>query len=158
MAVAPTLTTGIGALAGLRPMMTLAVISYAAREGWVRPGRSPLTTIISGHLHKRIAEFAVTEFISNKLPFDRSRMSVASLGSRIAAGAVCGAAIHSSTHLPAEKAAILGGLGAVAGTIIGHQLRARLNREIPDFMVAVIEDALALGGGALIVSVGAALK
>jgi uncharacterized membrane protein len=151
---APALTVGIGAIAGVRPMMALAVVSYAAKRGWIRPGHSPLASQISGQLHKRIAEFALSEFVAEKLPFARNRISVVSLGSRIAAGAVCGAAVHTSMRRPADKGILLGVLGALAGAVAGHHLRERLKREMPDLTVALIEDALAIGG-AFIVSLSA---
>ena len=151
---APALSFGMGAIAGVRPMMALAVVSYAAKRGWIRPGHSPLASQISGHLHKRIAEFALSEFVAEKLPFARNRISAVSLGSRVAAGAVCGAAIHTSMRRPANKGIVLGALGAVAGTIAGYHLRERLKRNIPDLAAALIEDACALGG-AFIVSLSA---
>ena len=150
----PVFAVGIGAMAGVRPMMALAVVSYAVKRGWIRPGRSPLVSQISGHLYKRIAEFALSEFIAEKLPVTRSRITAVALGSRIASGAVCGAAIHSSMQRPARQGAILGAVGALTGTITAKQIRERAKREIPDFAIALCEDAFVLAG-AFVVSLGA---
>lgn len=153
---APALAIGIGAVAGLRPMMALAVIAWALRRGWIQPGRSPFARIVSASALKRIAEFAISELIADKLPFTRGRLDAAPLTSRIVSGAICGAAIHGTMKKPFAEGAALGGLGALAGAISGYLVRQRLSREMPDLAVALLEDALAVGGGALIAAVTAA--
>ena len=47
-----------------------------------------------------------------------------------------------------------GGLGAVAGTLGGYEARTRLVKafNVPDFVIALLEDAVAVCGGILIVS------
>jgi uncharacterized membrane protein len=65
-------------------------------------------------------------------------------------GAICGAAIHGTLKKPLAEGAVLGGLGALAGAITGYYVRQRLNREMPDFAVALSEDALAVGAAAVI--------
>jgi uncharacterized membrane protein len=49
---------------------------------------------------------------------------------------------------------LLGGLGAVVGTLGGYEARTRSVKawKVPDIVVALIEDALAIGGGLFIVS------
>jgi uncharacterized membrane protein len=152
----PALAIGIGAIAGLRPMMALAIIAWSLRRGWIRPGCSPYARIVSASASKRIAELAVSELIADKLPFTPSRLEAAPLTSRIVSGAVCGAAIHGSVKNPPGEGAALGGLGALAGAISGYLVRQRLSREMPDLAAALLEDALAVGGGTLIVAVAAA--
>jgi uncharacterized membrane protein len=49
-------------------------------------------------------------------------------------------------HRPADKGIFLGVVGALAGAIAGHHLREKLNREMTDFTVGLIEDAFALAG------------
>jgi uncharacterized membrane protein len=73
-------------------------------------------------------------------------------GARIVTGALCGSA------LGAPSDALIGGLlagvlGAVAGTLGGYELRARLARAVgKDLPVALLEDAIAIGGAFWIVS------
>ena len=155
---APALAIGIGAVAGLRPMMALAVIACALRRGWIRPGRSPFARIVSASASKRIAEFAIAELIADKLPFTPSRLNAAPLASRVVSAAICGVAIHGTLKQPLAKGAVLGGLGALAGATAGYYLRRRLNHEMPDFAVGLLEDALAIGGGAVITAVTAAAE
>src|SRR5438552_7512318 len=153
---APALAIGIGAVAGLRPMMAPAVIAWALRRGRVRPGGSPFARIGSASDSKRIAEFAISELIADKLPFTRSRLNAAPLASRVVPGAICGAAIHGTLKQPLAQGAVLGGLGALAGAITGYYVRQRLNREMPDLAVALLEDAFAVGGSAVISALTAA--
>ncbi len=49
---------------------------------------------------------------------------------------------------------LLGAIGGVAGAFGGYQARTRLVRalRVPDFVIACLEDAVAIGGGLLIVS------
>lgn len=55
---------------------------------------------------------------------------------------------------PVEGAA-LGGLGAFAGAIAGYSVRQKFDRGMPDFAVALLEDALAVGGGLIAVALSA---
>jgi uncharacterized membrane protein len=50
---------------------------------------------------------------------------------------------------------LLGALGAVAGTLGGYRVRTRLvpALKVPDYVVALAEDVLAIGGAVLIVAV-----
>jgi uncharacterized membrane protein len=151
----PALAIGIGVVAGLRPMMALAVVAWGLRRRWIRPGRSPYARIVSADVSKRIAEFAISELIADKLPFTRSRLDVAPLASRIASGAICGAAMNGTGQKRQLEGAALGGLGALAGAIAGCCVRQRFNRGMPDFSVALLEDALAVGGGVVAVALAA---
>jgi uncharacterized membrane protein len=155
---APALAIGIGAAAGLRPMTALAVIAWALKRGSIRPGRSPFVGIVSASASKRLAELAISELIADKLPFTQSRLNAAPLASRVVSGAICGAAIHGTLKQPVSEGAVLGGLGAIAAAITAHYVRQRLNREMSDFAVALVEDALAVGVGAVTIAVTAAAE
>jgi len=68
-------------------------------------------------------------------------------------GALCGAALAAADG--ALIAGLLAGvLGAIAGTLGGYEFRARLVRAIggKDLPIALLEDAIAIGGAFLIVS------
>jgi uncharacterized membrane protein len=49
---------------------------------------------------------------------------------------------------------VLGAVGGVAGAFAGYEVRTRLVRalKVPDFVIALLEDAAAIAGGLLIVS------
>jgi len=139
-------------------MTALAAMAWTVKRGRIRIGPSPIVRIVSAGASKRIAEFAISELIVDKLPFTPSRLNAAPLASRIASGAICGAVIHGTVERPLAEGAVLGGLGALAGTITAYHIRQNLNHGMPDFAVALLEDALALGGSAVIVSVVAAAE
>lgn len=152
----PALAVGIGVVAGLRALTAPAVLALAADRGMVRLGSSPLAAIISAKASKRITDFAVSELIADKLPFTPSRLNAAPLASRVVSGAICGAAIYGIVKQSLAEGAVLGGLGALAGAFAGYHARKRLSRNLPDLGVAVLEDALAIGGGVLVTALASA--
>ena len=154
----PVLAVGIGVVAGLRALAAPAVLGWAAKRRWIRLGNSPFATIISAKASKRITDLAVTELIADKLPFTPSRLKAGPLASRIVSGAVCGATIYGVAKRPLMGGAVLGGVGAIAGAFAGYHMRKRLSRDKPNLAVAVLEDALAIGGGILIVALAAPLR
>jgi uncharacterized membrane protein len=152
----PALAVGIGVVAGLRALTAPAVLAWAVKRRSVRLGGSPFAAIISETASKRIIDFAVSELIADKLPFTPSRLNAAPLAYRIVSGAICGATIYGVVKRPLAEGAVLGGLGAIAGAFSGYHIRKRLSRDMPDLEVAVLEDAIAIGGGVLIVALTAA--
>jgi len=148
-----SLALGIGVVAGLRSMTAPAVIACAAKRRWIHLGSSPFARIISLRGSRTITELAISELIVDKLPFTPSRLNAGPLASRIVSGAICGLAVCGAVKRPLAAGALLGGLGAIAGALAGHHVRKSLSREMPDFAVGLVEDALAVGGGAVIVAV-----
>jgi uncharacterized membrane protein len=124
-----------------------AVLAWAAKR---RFGNSPFATIISAKASKRITDLAVSELIADKLPFTPSRLKAAPLASRLVSGAVCGAAIYGIVKRPLMEGAALGGLGAISGAFAGYHMRKRLSGDNPNLGIAVLEDAVAIGGGILV--------
>src|SRR3984893_1382211 len=146
----PVLAVGIGAVAGLRALAAPAGLAWAAKRRWIRLGNLPFATIISAKASKRLTDLAVSELIADKLPFTPSRLKAGPLASRIVSGAVCGATIYGVVKRPLTEGAVLGGVAAITGAFAGYRMRKRLSRNMPDLGVAVLEDALAIGGGVLI--------
>jgi uncharacterized membrane protein len=151
----PVLAVGIGVVAGLRALTAPAVLTWAAKRRWIRLGHSSAATIISAKASKRIIDLAVSELIADKLPFAPSRLKAGPLASRIVSGAVCGATIYGVVKRPLMEGAVLGGVGAIAGAFAGHYTRKRLSHDKPNLGIAVLEDALAIGGGILITALAA---
>src|SRR6266581_4713273 len=120
-----SLAIGIGAVAGLRPMTAPAIIGWAAKQRWIHLGSSPFASIISARASRTIAELAVSELIADKLPFTPNRLNAGPLASRIASGAICGAAVCGAVKRPLAEGALLGGLGAIAGALAGYHVRKR---------------------------------
>lgn len=139
----PALAVGIGVVAGLCAVTAPAVLAWTVGHGRVRLGSSLFVTILSGTASKRIADFAVSELIADKLPFTPSRLNAAPFSTRIVSGAICGATIYGVVERPLTQGAVLGGLGAIAGAVAGYHKWKRLSRDMPDLAAALLEDALA---------------
>jgi uncharacterized membrane protein len=73
---------------------------------------------------------------------------------RILSGAICGAAFCLSANRLLLEGILLGGLGAVNGAFAGFHVRRLLVKylKIKDTMIAIAEDALAIGAGLFFVS------
>jgi uncharacterized membrane protein len=151
----PALAVGIGAVAGLRTLTAPAVLAWAAQRRWIHMGNSPFATIISAKASKRITDFAVSELIADKLPFTPSRLKPGPFAARIVSGAICGATIYGVVKRPLKEGAVLGGIGAIAGAVAGYRMRRKLSGDMPDLGVALLEDALAIGGGILVAALAA---
>jgi uncharacterized membrane protein len=69
-------------------------------------------------------------------------------------GVLSGAAVAAAGAQSIGLGAVLGVAGALAGAFAGYEVRKRLVRalKVPDFVIALLEDAVAIGGGLLIVS------
>jgi len=65
-----------------------------------------------------------------------------------------GAALCAAANQSLVVGAVLGGVGGVAGGFAGYSVRTRLVKalNVPDTVVALLEDAVAIGGGFLLVS------
>jgi uncharacterized membrane protein len=144
----------IGVIAGLRSMTAPAVVAWAAHLHWLRLQSSPLSSMGSIVAVVVFTLGALVELIFDKLPSTPSRTKGAGLIARIVFGGVTGAAVALSGLQSMALGAILGAVGGIAGAFGGGQVRARLVRalRVPDFVVACIEDAVAIGGGLLVVS------
>ena len=143
----------IGVVAGLRAMTAPAVVSWAARLGWLHLEDTGLAFLGFAATPYVFSALAIGELIADQLPKTPSRKAPIGFGARIVSGALCGAALGASNQ------ALIGGLlagvaGAVAGTLGGYEFRVRLVRAIGgnDLPIALLEDAIAIGGGFLVVS------
>jgi uncharacterized membrane protein len=142
----------IGVLTGLRSMTAPAVVSWAARLGWLHLENTPLAFLGFAATPYVLTVFAIGELIADKLPKIPSRKTPGPFAFRIVVGAMCGAALGAPGGMLAGG--LLGALGGVAGTLGGYEFRRRLVKAIggKDFPIALLEDAVAIGGAFWIVS------
>ena len=143
----------IGVIAGLRAMTAPAAVSWAARLGWLHLENTWLAFLGYAATPYILCVLAIGELINDKLPKTPSRKAPPGFIARIVTGAVCGAALAAADG--GLIAGVLAGvLGAIAGTLGGYEFRARLVRAIggKDLPIALLEDAIAVGGAILIVS------
>jgi uncharacterized membrane protein len=145
---------GLGAIAGLRSMTAPAVIVWAARFGWIAWHGSWLGFFGSAWALYLFTLLAVAELVADKLPSTPNRTMPGSLVVRALSGGLCGAAICASADQSVALGAILAAVASIAGAFAGYQARHRLTAQFPGAAIgiALLEDAIAVGGGFLIVS------
>jgi uncharacterized membrane protein len=143
----------IGVIAGLRSMTAPAVVSWAARLGWLHLENTWLAFLGAAITPYILSLAAVGELISDKLPKTPSRKTPVPFAARVVMGAFCGAALGAPSQ-GLIGGLLAGALGAVAGTLGGYEARMRLVKAIggKDLPIALLEDAVAICGGFLIVS------
>lgn len=148
------LAFAIGFVDGLRSMTAPALVAWAARWKWLDLHNSFLAFMGSAVAAYIFAAAAVIELIVDKLPNTPSRKAALGLTARIVFGGLSGAAICVAGNQGIVTGALLGVAGGVAGGYVGYEVRTRLVKalSVPDFVIAVLEDAFAIGIGFFIVS------
>jgi uncharacterized membrane protein len=154
--IAGLLALLIGVVCGSRTFTGPAAVSWAARLGWLH-----LTGTALGFLAAPVTPYVVTlvaisELVYDKLPQSPSRKAPPGFAARIASGGLCGAALALGGDGGWLVGLSAGAAGAVAGTLGGYELRARLVRMTGgrDWPIALLEDACAIGGAFAIVRWG----
>lgn len=118
----------LGFVCGLRSMLGPALIAADAS-----PGVKILLRVMSAG-----------EMIADKLPKTPNRISPGPLAGRILSGTIVGAVVCRTADKSPWLGGLLGGAAAVVGSYGGYYARKALTRRLPDPVVAVAEDALAL--------------
>lgn len=144
----------IGVVSGLRSLTAPAVVAWAAHLDWIHLNKTPLSFMGSTAAVAISTMLAVVELVADQLPSTPSRTKPPGLIARIVLGALCGAVIASSGAQSIAIGAVLGAGGGVAGAFGGYQVRTRLVKalKVRDFVIATLEDAVAIGVGFFIVS------
>ena len=143
----------IGVIAGLRSLTAPAVVSWAAHSGWLHLENTPLAFLGFAATPYILSVLAIVELIADKLPKTPSRKAPPGFIARIVTGALSGAALGAADQ--ALISGLLAGVfGAVAGTFGGYNFRTGLVRATggKDLPIALLEDAIAIGGAFVIVS------
>jgi uncharacterized membrane protein len=147
-----TLSFLIGVIAGLRAMTAPAAVSWAARLGSLQLASTPLAFLGYALTPWIFTVLALAELVTDQLPTTPSRTVPIQFGTRIVVGALTGGAIGSSGGT-LIVGAVAGVVGAVVGTLGGRAGRATLAAAFgSDRPAALIEDAIAIGGAFLIMS------
>lgn len=140
----------IGLVAGMRSMTAPALVSYKLSHLKAKlPADSKLNFLASPTATTLLGVMAGAELVGDKLPNASDRTIPVSVFGRMAAGAMAGAALIESDGKSARFGAVLGTLGAATGTFAFFHLRHWLthDKELPDPLVALAEDILAIGTG-----------
>jgi uncharacterized membrane protein len=122
--------------------------------GWLHLDGSWLAWVANKISLAVFSLLAIGELIADKLPFIPGRTQPGPLGARIIFGALCAAALCFSGGASLFLGAILGAVGGIAGAFAGYNYRRWLSRgaKLPDLLIALLEDVVAVGGGLLLVS------
>jgi uncharacterized membrane protein len=141
----------IGAIAGLRAMTAPLAIALAAHFGWLDLSGTFLEFLGYKWTPVILAVAAIGELITDQLPSTPSRKVPIQFGTRILMGAATGGAIGVAAG-SLWMGAIIGAIGAIIGTLGGSAARGKMAAAFgKDRPAALIEDAVAIGGAALIV-------
>lgn len=143
----------IGFLAGLRSLTPPAVLAWAVHLGWFTLDR-PLSWVGSTASVLILTVLAVAELIADKLPVTPNRTSPPGLIARIVTGGFCGLCIALSGNQGPIVGALLGSVGALAGTFAGYKARTGAVKalRVPDLYVALAEDLICIGATLFLLS------
>jgi uncharacterized membrane protein len=144
----------IGVVSGLRALTAPAVTCWAVFLHWLNLVGSPLKYMGSIFAVVLFTVLALFELVSDKLPSAAARTKPAGLIPRILLGALCGTTVAVAGGQLLALGAVLGAAGGIAGAFGGYQVRTHLVKAlgVPDFVIAVLEDAVAIGGGFFLLS------
>ncbi len=144
----------VGVVAGLRSMTAPAVVAWGAYLGWLHLQGTPLSFMGSLAAVVVLSLCACGEFVADQLPNTPPRTAPPGLIARIVTGGLSGACIAAAAGQPLIAGACAGAAGGVAGAFSGYQVRTRLVKAlgVKDVVIAVLEDAVAVGAGLLLVS------
>jgi uncharacterized membrane protein len=144
----------IGVIGGLRALTAPAVTSWAAHLQWLNLLNSPLRFLGSMITVAIFTILACVELVTDQLPSTPARTKAGGLVPRILLGGLCGAAVASAGGQSLALGSVLGAVGGIVGAFAGYEVRTRLvgALSVPDFVIAVLEDAVAIGGGLFLLS------
>jgi uncharacterized membrane protein len=144
----------IGVVTGLRALTGPAATSWAAHLGWLSLIGTPMRFMSSIITVTIFTLLAVVELVADQLPSTPARTAPAGLSARVVMGALCGATVAVAGGEAIALGIVVGAVGAIVGCYGGYQARVRLVKAlgVPDVVIAVAEDIVAIGGGLLILA------
>ena len=143
----------IGVIAGLRALTPLAVVACAGFWHRFLQG-TPLSFM--GRLPAAIVftVLALLELYADQLPSTPSRLAPAGLITRVVTGGLSGACLAAAGAQSIAFGGVLGAVGGVVGAFAGYYARTGVVKalKIADLPIALLEDAIAIGGAIFVVS------
>jgi uncharacterized membrane protein len=145
-------TLALGAIAGMRSMAAPAILSRAVVRGAIDGLEdTPFAALGSPRVSTALRLFEIGEMFVDKLPVVvPSRTSPPPLLGRAASGGLVGAALFASDGRRAATGTVLGAVSAMTSAYATERLRLQIAERLgmPDFVVALLEDAIVLFGAA----------
>jgi uncharacterized membrane protein len=153
-AVVLPLAFAIGVIAGLRSLVTPAVVSWAVHLNWLDLHGSRLAFLGSTTAVAFLSALGIVELVMDKLASTPSRTTRGPLTARIVTGALCGSTLCAAASQSLALGVVLGGIGGIVGAFAGYQVRHAIVTKLhaPDFLIAVLEDLVTIGGDFFIVT------
>ena len=144
----------IGVVSGLRSLTAPALVAWAAHRNWIDLHSTSVAFMGTTAAIAIFTVLAVVELIADQLPSAPARTAPPGLIARIILGGLSGASIALAGAQSVAAGSILGVLGGIAGAFGGYQVRTRLVKalKVPDLVIALLEDAVAIAGGLFIVT------
>ncbi len=135
-------------------MVAPAAIAWASQFTLTELRQTSLSFLAAPATAYIFTALACAELVGDKLPFTPSRLTIGPLVGRVVMGALCGTALCAATHQSMTVGGIAGGIGAMAGAYIGYHVRRLVTTrlQLPDFLVALAEDAVAIASAIYVVS------
>jgi uncharacterized membrane protein len=148
------LAFGIGVVAGLRAMTAPAVACWAAHLHWINLQGTHLAFMGTTVALVIFTLAAIGEIVNDKLPKTGPRTALPAVVARMITGALAAATLTVGAAGSPWVGALLGVIGALVGTFGGYQVRTRTVKAfgLPDFVIALVEDVIAVGGGFFLAS------
>jgi uncharacterized membrane protein len=142
----------IGVIAGLRSLAAPAAVSWAALLNWINLDDTWASWMAHPVTVGVVTAAAAVEFAMDKSPKAPSRKNPAAFAARLIAGGFAGAVLGTAWGYTWGSLGA-GIVGAVLGTLGGYTARTRLvaARGGRDAPIALLEDAVTVGGAVLIV-------
>ena len=141
---------GLGVIAGIRAMSAPALLSHKlVRTVPIKQPTKPIDYLAQPPVEIALKVLAGAEIVGDKVPHGPKRTSPPQFIARISSGAACGAFVSEAEGKSAPLGLVIGGVGAVASTLLFYNLRTWLDHDlgIPDVVGALIEDALVISVG-----------
>jgi uncharacterized membrane protein len=144
----------LGFVDGLRSLTAPAIVCWAAHLGWLRFAGTKFAFIDHRSTLVVFTVLAMIELVVDKLPNTPARTAPLGLVARIVLGGASGLALATGTGISAHLAGVIASIGAVAGAFAGYNIRHAVvfKAHVPDIVVAIAEDVIAIAGGLGIVS------
>ena len=143
---------GLGLIAGMRTTFAPAIAAhFFSKEQSEDLAESKLAFMQSPTAAVITKLLAAAEIIGDKLPQTPDRIITTSAAARVAAGAFAGTIVATARKENVTRAALLGGVTALASTFATFYLRRYISRNtvVKEPITGAFEDAVAVGTGFL---------
>ena len=140
----------LGGVAGLRSLLAPALLSSKMARKHPDSAAGKLSVALSEPpVAMTLKALSAGELIGDKLPNTPSRIAPLPLAARALSGALVGGAVFGTARRPTWIGALLGATAAVGAAYGGYHLRKLADEKLslPDPVIALVEDAIAVGIG-----------